>query len=52
MAAAGLALKEENFEAFKIAFEQTVKEDSKGQHFHPTIEIDKEISFNDITKSF
>lgn len=52
MAAAGLALKEENFEAFKEAFEKTVREDSEGKHFHPIIEIDKELSFNDITKSF
>lgn len=52
MAAAGLALKEENFEAFKEAFEKTVKEDSNSNHFHPILEIDKEISFNDLTKSF
>ncbi|MEG1199219.1 MAG: DHHA1 domain-containing protein, partial [Algoriella sp.] len=52
MAAAGLAMKEENFEQFKINFEQTVKEMSNGQHFTPFIEIDKEISFNDMTRSF
>ena len=52
MAAAGLALKEENFEAFKQAFEQTVKQENNDSHFHPVLEIDKEISFNDISKSF
>lgn len=52
MAAAGLALKEENFEAFKAAFEATVKEESQSKHFTPIIEIDNELSFNDITKSF
>lgn len=52
MAAAGLALKEENFEAFRLAFEETVKQESKSAHFKPSIEIDKEISFNDINKSF
>ncbi|MBS7333449.1 MAG: single-stranded-DNA-specific exonuclease RecJ [Weeksellaceae bacterium] len=52
MAAAGLALKEENFEAFKKAFEATVREESQSKHFTPIIEIDKELSFNDITKSF
>lgn len=52
MAAAGLAMKEENFEQFKINFEQTVKEMSNGKHFTPFIEIDKEISFNDMTRSF
>ena len=52
MAAAGLALKEENFEAFKNAFEQTVRDESQSIHFSPILEIDKEISFNDVTKSF
>ena len=52
MAAAGLALKEENFEAFKKAFEATVREESQSKHFTPIIEIDNELSFNDITKSF
>lgn len=52
MAAAGLALKEENFEAFKVAFEKTVREESNSKHFSPILEIDKELSFNDITKSF
>ena len=52
MAAAGLALKEENFEAFKLAFEKTVRDESESKHFSPVLEIDKELSFNDITKSF
>ncbi|SFM82699.1 single-stranded-DNA-specific exonuclease [Algoriella xinjiangensis] len=52
MAAAGLALKEENFEQFKIDFDRTVKEMSDGRYFKPSIEIDKELSFNDITKTF
>ena len=52
MAAAGLALKEENFEQFKIDFDRTVKEMSDGRYFIPSIEIDKELSFNDITKTF
>ena len=52
MAAAGLAMKEENFEEFKIRFDQTVKEMSNGKHFTPSILIDKEISFNDMTRSF
>ena len=52
MAAAGLALKEENFEQFKIDFDRTVKEMSDGHYFKPSIEIDKELSFNDITKTF
>ncbi len=52
MAAAGLAMKEENFEEFKIRFDQTVKEMSNGKHFTPSILIDKEISFKDMTRSF
>ncbi len=52
MAAAGLAMKEENFEQFKVDFDATVKEMSNGNFFTPFIEIDKEISFNDITKTF
>jgi len=52
MAAAGVALKEENFQAFKDAFEKTVREDSQSIHFSPILEIDKELSFNDVTKSF
>lgn len=52
MAAAGLAMKEENFEKFKIKFDETVKEMSNGKHFTPSILIDKEISFNDMTRTF
>lgn len=52
MAAAGLAMKEENFEKFKIRFDETVKELSNGKHFKPSILIDKEISFNEMTRSF
>ncbi len=52
MAAAGLSMKEENFEQFKIDFDQTVKEMSNGNLFTPSIAIDKELSFNDMTRSF
>ncbi|WP_282630921.1 single-stranded-DNA-specific exonuclease RecJ [Empedobacter sedimenti] len=52
MAAAGLSMKEENFDQFKLNFDQTVREMSNGKHFTPSILIDKEISFNDMTRSF
>ncbi len=52
MAAAGLALKEENFDSFKAAFERSIQEQSQQAHFLPSLEIDKEISFTEITKSF
>lgn len=52
MAAAGLALKEENFDVFKAAFERSIQDQSQQAHFLPSLEIDKEISFTEITKSF
>ncbi|GGE92108.1 exonuclease RecJ [Chishuiella changwenlii] len=52
MAAAGLSIKEENFEEFKLKFDETVKEFSNGKLYSPSILIDKEISFNDMTRSF
>lgn len=51
-AAAGLALKEENFELFKSAFEQSIANQSKQVHYSPTLDIDEEIMFTEITKTF
>jgi len=52
MYAAGLTLKEENFEAFKNAFEEEVKKTINPELLKPEILIDAEINFNDISDKF
>ncbi|WP_068596732.1 single-stranded-DNA-specific exonuclease RecJ [Vaginella massiliensis] len=52
MAAAGLTLKEENFDAFIESFEETVKKTIKESQRIPTIEIDKEVKLKEINSSF
>ncbi len=47
--AAGMTLKEENYEAFKIAFEKVVKTTINPDLLIPEITIDLEINFNDIS---
>src|SRR5690606_37582557 len=49
MYAAGLTLKEENYIAFKNAFEECVKSTITPEQMIPEIEIDAEISLTDIT---
>ncbi|PTD15607.1 single-stranded-DNA-specific exonuclease RecJ [Flavobacterium columnare] len=49
MYAAGMTLKEENYIAFKKAFEQTVKESIHPDLLIPEISIDAEIQLEDIT---
>ena len=50
--AAGLALKPENFDAFKKAFEDYANEKLTDDMMIPEIEIDQELDISDITKSF
>ena len=50
--AAGITLKEENFENFKIRFENYVKNNISYQQTKPSINIDLKIDFNDITPKF
>lgn len=52
MYAAGMTLKEENYEAFKAAFEQTVQESIHPDLLIPEISIDLEINFSDINPKF
>ncbi|MBE98894.1 single-stranded-DNA-specific exonuclease RecJ [Flavobacterium coralii] len=52
MYAAGLTLKEEQYEGFRTRFEQVVKETINPELLIPEITIDAEISFNDITPKF
>ncbi|CAM3910242.1 MULTISPECIES: single-stranded-DNA-specific exonuclease RecJ [Flavobacterium] len=49
MYAAGMTLKEENYENFKNAFENIVKETIPPELLTPEIAIDLEINFSDIT---
>lgn len=50
--AAGLTLKEENYEAFKQAFEDTVSQTIDRSLLTPEIKIDNELSLKDITPKF
>lgn len=50
--AAGMTLKEENFEKFRNEFDKVVSEMIREEHLRPVVEIDAEISLQDITKSF
>jgi single-stranded-DNA-specific exonuclease len=50
--AAGLTMKKENLPEFKEKFENLVKEKIRPVQRTPSIEIDAEISFNDIDKKF
>ena len=50
--AAGLTLKEENYEAFKKAFEKVVSETINPELLLPEIAIDLEIDFTQITPKF
>ncbi|MEO0038535.1 MAG: Single-stranded-DNA-specific exonuclease RecJ [Bacteroidota bacterium] len=47
--AAGMTLKEENYEAFKTAFEKEVRNTISPELLIPEIEIDAEINLSDIT---
>ena len=49
MYAAGMTLKEENYNNFKAAFEKVVKETIHPDSLTPEIAIDAEINFSDIT---
>ncbi|MBQ0907458.1 single-stranded-DNA-specific exonuclease RecJ [Flavobacterium sp. F-328] len=49
MYAAGMTLKKENYESFKNAFENEVKQTIPPELLVPEITIDAEIDFNDIT---
>lgn len=51
-AAAGLSLKKENFEAFKIRFEQAVKNTLKDEQKQPTIDVDLEMRISDLNPKF
>lgn len=50
--AAGLTLKEENYEAFKQAFEEVVNKTIDRNLLTPEIKIDTQIDLNDITPKF
>ncbi|WP_297334601.1 single-stranded-DNA-specific exonuclease RecJ [Flavobacterium sp.] len=52
MYAAGLTLKEEQYEGFRTRFEQVVMETINPELLIPEISIDAEINFNDITPKF
>lgn len=52
MYAAGMTLKEENYENFKNAFEKTVEETIHPDLLIPEISIDAEIDFSDINPKF
>ncbi|MGO4820259.1 MULTISPECIES: single-stranded-DNA-specific exonuclease RecJ [unclassified Flavobacterium] len=52
MYAAGMTLKEENYPAFKEAFEKQVQDTIHPEMRTPEIEIDAEINFSDITPKF
>jgi len=52
MYAAGMTLKEENYAAFKEAFEKQVQDTIHPEMRTPEIEIDAEINFSDITPKF
>ena len=50
--AAGLSLKEENFEAFRLKFEQIVRKQITHEQTIPSIDVDLELSFDDIDAKF
>lgn len=50
--AAGLTLSRENYEAFKEKFENLVREKIRPAQRKPSVEIDTEIKFSEITKPF
>jgi single-stranded-DNA-specific exonuclease len=50
--AAGLTMKEENLESFKMRFDEVVKATVPEELFFPEIEVDAEINFNDINENF
>lgn len=52
MYAAGLTLKEENYQNFKMAFEEIVKATIQEDSLMPEVLIDAEIDFSDITPKF
>ena len=52
MYAAGLTIKEENYQAFKAAFEAEVSATLPAQLRTPEIKIDAEINFDTITPKF
>lgn len=52
MYAAGMTLKEENYEAFRNKFEQVVQESIHPDLLTPEISIDAEINLNDINDKF
>lgn len=52
MYAAGLTIKEENYEAFKNAFEKVVSETITHEQKVEVLELDAELDFSDITTSF
>ncbi|MFY0482253.1 single-stranded-DNA-specific exonuclease RecJ [Flavobacterium sp. PLA-1-15] len=52
MYAAGLTLKEENYQDFKNAFEKIVKETIQEESLVPEVLIDAELNFSDITPKF
>lgn len=50
--AAGLTMKKENFEAFKMKFEELVRQKIKPIQRKPSIEIDTELDFSEIDDKF
>ncbi|MDR2836026.1 MAG: single-stranded-DNA-specific exonuclease RecJ [Bacteroidales bacterium] len=50
--AAGITIKEENLEKFKIRFEEYVKNNILEEQLNPSLSIDTEINFQDITPKF
>ncbi len=50
--AAGLTIKEENLEAFKMRFDQVVANQVTADQFIPEIEVDAEISFHHLNFNF
>ena len=52
MYAAGLTLKEENYEAFKMAFEKVVSETITKEQKVEVLDLDAELDFADITDGF
>ncbi len=52
MYAAGLTLKEENYQNFKNAFEETVKTTIQPESLHPEINIDLALDLHQITPKF
>lgn len=50
--AAGMTMKEEDLPAFKKKFDEVVTEQIEEEHLNPSIEIDSELTFKDIDRSF